>query len=150
MAKQVMVSAIVLLGMMGAAASEPTPATETWIPTSRNAQAVTGKVTLAPGQMTFQNGKTLALSRGGQMLFRGEKKKKKVMADLYRVTPPDDPALENGNKLCGGKPAAYLIVWQSEKVGKEVDPRTMVVYSGPKFDPGSRDECARFVYDAGK
>ena len=37
------------------------------------------------------------------MLFRPQSKKRKVMADLYKVTPPDDPALENGNKLCKGK-----------------------------------------------
>jgi hypothetical protein len=42
---------------------------------------------------------------------RGEAKE--VMADLYRVTSPDDPALENGNKLCKGKPIDYLIVWKS-------------------------------------
>jgi hypothetical protein len=53
------------------------------------------------------------------MLFRPEPKKK-VMADLYKVTTPDDPVL-----LCKGKPIAYLIVWKSEKTGNEADP-----YSG--------------------
>ena len=43
------------------------------------------------------------------------------MADLYKVTSPDDPVLQNGNKLCKGKPVAYLIVWKSEKVGNETD-----------------------------
>ena len=42
--------------------------------------------------------------------------KRRVMADLYKVTSPDDPVLQNGNKLCKGKPVAYLIVWKSEKV----------------------------------
>ena len=69
------------------------------------------------------------------MLFRPEPKKKKVMADLYRVTSPDDPVLENGNKLCKGKPVAYLIVWKSEKTGKEADPRTLAPFSGPKITP---------------
>jgi hypothetical protein len=45
------------------------------------------------------------------------------MVDLYRVTSPDDPVLENGNKLCKGKPVAYLLAWKSEKVGNETDPR---------------------------
>ena len=44
------------------------------------------------------------------MLFRAEAKQKKIMADLYKVTSPDDPALQNGNKLCKGKPIDYLIV----------------------------------------
>ena len=36
------------------------------------------------------------------MLFRPEAKRRKVMADLYKVTSPDNPALQNGNKLCKG------------------------------------------------
>ena len=84
------------------------------------------------------------------MLFRPEAKKKKVMADLYRVTPPDDPVLENGNKLCKGKAIAYLIVWKSEPVGKEADPRTLAPFSGQKFSAGSPDDCGRYTYDAGQ
>ena len=102
-----------------------------------------------PQEITFQNGKSLPLARGGQMLFRPEPKKKKVMVDLYRVTSPDDPVLENGNKLCKGKPVAYLIVWKSEKVGNEADPRTLAPFSGPKISAGSPDDCGRYTYDAG-
>ena len=53
-------------------------------------------------------------------VFRSEPKKKKVMVDLYRVTPPDDPVLENGNKLCKGKPVAYVVTWKPEKAAKEI------------------------------
>ena len=84
------------------------------------------------------------------MLFRPEPKRNKVMADLYRVAPPSDPPLENGSKLCKGKPVAYLIVWKSERTGKEIDPRTMAFFSGPKLDPASPDDCGRYSYDAGK
>jgi hypothetical protein len=81
------------------------------------------------------------------MLFRTEAKKK-VMADLYRVTSPDDPVLENGNRLCKGKPVAYLIVWRSEKVANEIDPRTLALFSGSKLSAGSPDDCGRYGYDA--
>ena len=84
------------------------------------------------------------------MRFRPEPKKKKAMADLYRVTPPDDPVLENGNKLCKGKPVAYVVMWRPEKAGKEIDPRALAFFSGPKFDPGSSDDCGRYTYDSGK
>ena len=131
-------------------AAEPLPAPETWTPTSRTAQAVTGRVSFTATQLTFQNGSSLTLVSGGQMLFRPEPKKKRAMADLYRVTPPDDPVLENGNKLCKGKPVAYVIIWKSEKSAKETDPRTLAFFSGPKFDPGSPDDCGRCTYDSGK
>jgi len=75
---------------------------------------------------------------------------KEVMADLYRVTPVDHPVLENGNKLCKGKPVAYVIMWKPEKAAKEVDPRALAFFSGPKFDPGSPDDCGRYTYDSGK
>jgi len=131
-------------------AAEPPPTPEAWTPTSRTVQAVTGRVTFMATRPTFQNGASLTLVSGGQMLFRSEPKRKKVMADLYRVTPPDDPVLENGSKLCKGKPVAYVIMWKPEKVAKEIDPRTLAFFSGPRFDPGSPDDCGRYTYDSGK
>ena len=131
-------------------AAEPVPTPEAWTPTSRATQAMTGHVTFTATRLTFQNGASLTLVSGGQMLFRPEPKKKKLMADLYRVTPPDDPVLENGSKLCRGKPVAYVIMWKPEKVAKEIDPRTLAFFSGPRFDPGSPDDCGRYTYDSGK
>ena len=96
---------------------------ETWTLISHTAQAIAGRVTFTPTEITFQNGKSLPLAPGGQMLFRPEAKQRKVMADLYRVTSQGDPALQNRNTLCKGNPIAYLIVWKSEKAGKEADPR---------------------------
>jgi hypothetical protein len=101
------------LGLTATATAQPAP--ETWTPISRTAQTITGRVRFAPNEITFQNGKSLPLATGGQMLFRPEPKKEKILAELYRVTSPDDPALENGSKLCKGKPVAYLLVWKSEK-----------------------------------
>ena len=135
-------------GLAATAIAQTAPAPENWTPINRTAQTITGRVTFTPSEVTFQNGKSLPLARGGQMLFRPEAKKKRVMADLYRVTSPDDPVLEDGNKLCKGKPIAYLIVWKSEKTGKEVDPRTVAPFSGQKLTLGSPDDCGRYVYDA--
>jgi hypothetical protein len=137
------------LGLTATAAAQPASAPQGWTPVSRTAQATTGRVTLAPDKITFQNGSSLPLAPGGQMMFRPEPKGKKVMADLYRVTSPDDPALESGSKLCKGKPVAYLLVWKSEKAGNVTDPRTLAPFSGKKFTPGSPDDCGRYVYDAG-
>ena len=140
---------LALSGLTATAIAQTMSAPETWTPINPVAQMVTGRITFTPSEIAFQNGKSLSLARGGQMLFRSEAKKKKVMADLYRVTPPDDPVLENGNKLCKGKPVAYLIVWRSEKTGKEADHRTMAPFSGQKLSAGSSDDCGRYVYDAG-
>jgi|ERR1700733_1665727 hypothetical protein len=139
-----------LFGLLATANAQTAPAPEKWIPIGRAAQTITGQVTFTPTEITFQNGKSLSLVRGGQILFRPEAKKKKVVVDLYKVTPPDDPVLENGNKLCKGKTIAYLVVWKSEKVGNEADPRTLVPFSGERFSAGSPDDCGRYSYDAGR
>ena len=136
-------------GPTATATAQTAPTPENWTPIGRVTQTITGHVTFTPSEITFQNGKSLSLARGGQMLFRPEPKEKKVMADLYRVTSPDDPVLQNGNKLCKGKPIAYLIVWKSEKVGNETDPRSLAPFAGQKLNAGSPDDCGRYTYDAG-
>ena len=105
MATREMALCFALSGLTATAIAQTTPAPETWSPIGRMAQTITGRVTFTPSEITFQNGKSLPLVRGGQMLFRPEAKKRKVMADLYKVTSPDDPVLQNGNKLCKGKPS---------------------------------------------
>jgi hypothetical protein len=140
---------LALSGLTATATAQTTSVSENWTPIGRPAQTITGRVTFTPSEITFQNGKSLPLARGGQMLFRPEAKKQKVMADLYRVTSPDDPLLENGNRLCKGKSVAYPIVWKSEPVGKESDSRTLAAFSGPKLSAGSPDDCGRYIYDAG-
>ena len=149
MAMRAAVLGFALSGLTATATAQTASAPENWMPITRTAQATTGRVTFTPAEITFQNGKSLPLARGGQMLFRPEAKQKKIMAELYKVTSPDDPALENGNKLCKGKPIAYLIVWKSEKAGKEADPRTLAPFSGQKLNAGSPDDCGRYTYDAG-
>ena len=100
---------LALSALAGTASGQTPPAPENWAPIGRTAQTVTGRVTFAPSEITFQNGKSLPLVRGGQMLYRPEPKKRKVMADLYRVTPSDQPVLENGNTLLWSFPGCHQI-----------------------------------------
>ena len=123
MATRKMALCFALSALAATATAQTVPSSETWSPISHTARTITGRVTFTPTEITFQNGKSLPLARGGQMLFRPEAKKKKVMADLYKVTSQGDPVLQNGNTLCKGNPIACLIVWKSEKAGKEADPR---------------------------
>jgi hypothetical protein len=147
MATREMALCFALSGLTATAIAQTT-APETWTPIGRMAQTITGRVTFMPTEITFQDGKSLPLTLGGQMLFRPEPKQKKVLADLYRVRSPDDPVLENGNKLCKGKPIAYLLVWKSENIGNQTNPRTLAPFSGPKLNAASPDDCGRYTYDA--
>jgi hypothetical protein len=149
MAIRVLAFCLGFAGFVVTANAQTAPAPEKWTPIGRAAQTITGHITFTPSEITFQNGKSLSLTRGGQMLFRPEARKTKVMADLYRVTPTDDPILENGNKLCKGKPIVYLLIWKSEKASNQSDPRTLAPFSGKNFSTGSPDDCGRYDYDAG-
>src|ERR1700760_546006 len=97
MAKRMTCSCLGFAAMIATAAAQP--AAETWMPASRTAQMLTGRVTFTPTELTFQNGKSLPLAGNGQMLFRPEPKAKKVLADLYKVTSPESMTLEGGNSL---------------------------------------------------
>ena len=145
-----LVLAFMVCGFAATAVAQSSTAPESWVPVGHPAQTITGRVTFSPTEITFQNGKSLSLTQGVQMLFRPEAKGKKVTADVFRVTQPDDPVLENGNKLCRGKPVAYLLVWKPAKTATEADPRTLAPFSGTKFSPGSPDDCGRYTYDAGQ
>src|SRR5215475_6932483 len=150
MAMRALVLCLTLCGLTATTVAQTAPAPEHWVPVGHTTQTITGSVTFTPTEISFQSGKSLSLVRGGQMLFRPGAKKKKVMADIYSVTPPGDPVLENGNKLCKGKPVTYVLVWKSEKTGTEADPRTLAPFAGPKLNPGSPDDCGRYTYDAGR
>jgi hypothetical protein len=71
---------LVALTGLTATALAQTAAPENWTPIGRMAQTITGRVMFTPSEITFQNGKSLPLARGGQMLFRPEPKQKKVLA----------------------------------------------------------------------
>ena len=138
-----------LSGLAATATAQTASAPESWTPINHTAQIITGHVTFAPPEIAFQNGKSLSLAPAGQMLFRPEPKQKKTTADLFKVTPPDNPLLENGNTLCKGKSVAYVLVWKPERTGNEADLRTLAPFSGPKFIAGSPDDCGRYIYGAG-
>jgi hypothetical protein len=138
---------LVLFGLPATAFAQSVAAPQTWAPLSQNAKTITGPVTFSSKELTFQNGMSLSLTFSSHMLFRSETKKKRVIADLYRVTPPADPVLHNGNRLCRGKPVTYLIVWKSEDAGREAE-RGLAPFSGPQLNAGSPDDCGHYTYEA--
>jgi hypothetical protein len=75
MAMREMALCLALFGLTATAAGQTVPASETWTPVGRMAQTITGRIMFAPTEISFQNGKSLPLARGGQMLAqaRGEK-----------------------------------------------------------------------------
>jgi hypothetical protein len=67
MATREMALCFALSALTATATAQTAPEPENWTPISRTAQTITGRVTFTPGEITFQNGKSLMLARGGQM-----------------------------------------------------------------------------------
>ena len=63
MANREMALCLALSGLAATAAAQTAPAPETWTLISHTAQAITGRVTFTPTEITFQNGQSLPLAR---------------------------------------------------------------------------------------
>jgi hypothetical protein len=127
------------------------PEPERWDPVSTTARAVTGRVGFAPDRIIFGNRASLPLEPAGQVAdFSAEGQR--VVATLYRVTQPGDPALVGGNRLCGGgRQCRTIAVWEPPPIGAEIPGRTraMAVFSGPKAPRGTEEAglCGTFFYE---
>lgn len=146
------VSLAILSPWQSWAASPP----ERWQATSTTASSITGDVTFTSDKITFGNGRSLALTEAGRLpSFTGMGHR--VEATLYRVLPPLDLVLSNGNRLCGGRQpvaATFVVVWRPPRspLGGDVAPRSMAVFSGtvpPNSDTGP-GACGTFNYEASR
>jgi hypothetical protein len=115
----------------------------TWIATSKTAMAITGDIVLDDYSLTFANGKSLDLEpyeadRVGNWSGSGGD----VAGYVYKIDPPADPKLLNGNKLCA-TPITYLVTWSPGDGELGVN-----VYSDAKAPTGTDRLCASYFYEA--
>jgi hypothetical protein len=76
MATREMALCFALSGLTATAIAQ-TAAPENWTPIGRMAQTITGRVTFTPTEITFQDGKSLPLTRGGQICSGPSRSKRK-------------------------------------------------------------------------
>jgi hypothetical protein len=126
---------------------------EKWIATSTTATSITGNITFTPTKIQFQNGQSLALTTVGRVAdFKAEGEK--VAAMVYRVTPPADPVLKNGNRLCGGaghgQPVTFVVTWSPEPLPGDKPPRSMAAFSGKDAPHSDEGVCGIYNYELDK
>ena len=122
----------------------------TWQAMSRTAEAITGDVTLSDTKLTFANGDSIGLALLEHDAQAGQ--------TLYRVTPPTNPELLNGNRLCGNKPVDYLVVQAKGNPPGQSDMQLMAYYYPERLkladlplkdkDDIKRMMCALYTYVA--
>jgi hypothetical protein len=139
-------SAFAVLGGHAADAADSTETT--WTAISTTAMGITGDIVLAEDRITFANGESLVIAPVSG-----------AAAGIFRVDPPQNPVLLQGNTLCGGRGPARFIVTARKEEAADLDASQnlyLKVFSGADVPPASTllgsssmapGLCASFNYE---
>lgn len=122
-------SAFPVLGGHAADAAEAADSAGTkWTAISTTAMGITGDIVLAEDRITFANGESLTIAPVND-----------APAGIFRVDPPQNPVLLQGNTLCGEGPARFIVTAREEAAsGLDASPILYLkVFSGENAPPAS-------------
>ena len=113
-----------------------------WEAQSNTATSITGNIQVAEDALTFGDGTRLGMSADGSAKGRWGGQHNPVEGAIYRLEPPADPALLNGNQFCGmpDKKATYLVLAPSD------DGLSLLVYTGDAKPMPDASSCAIYNY----
>ena len=115
-----------------------------WTATSTASMAITGNITLSGNTLTFGNATSLELTKVAERIGRWSPVGGIQPGTIYKLTPPSDPALLNGNTLCGMKePVTYIVL--SEFSERSL---SLSVFTAPNEPKHFGDHtCASYFYE---
>lgn len=115
-----------------------------WIATATASMAITGDITLNGGTLTFGNGAKLALTKVADGNGHWTPVGGSLPGTIYKLSPPSDPVLLNGNTLCGMKePVTYVVLSEPYKGGLALS-----VFNGRDAPQGfGVNSCAAYFYE---
>jgi hypothetical protein len=136
------IAALVILALVVAAT--PTYAAK-YGAVSKTAMSITGDIDFVPGAITFQNGAKIHLDevtigQDGDWQLGGAP----LPGDIFKLDPPADPKLLNGNRLCG-TPVSYAVMYFLSPSDLHLN-----LYSGDSAPSGADSDqlCATYSYEA--
>lgn len=106
---------------------------------SNTAESITGDISMDDFSISFANGESLDFSALISDHFRVDGHQ--VPASVYRVKRPADPALENGNKLCGSGNVSYVATW-----GAGEGLTAVAVFTGNAAPQSDESMCGSYIY----
>jgi hypothetical protein len=118
---------------------------EHWAATSDTATSITGDVTLYSAHISV-DGKSVPIRKVHNIPI-ADPAGYNGLATLYRVSPPVNPVLLHGNRLCGTNPISYVLIWHSKAVMPGDPPgRGLALFTGG--EPSSLGSaCATYYYE---
>jgi hypothetical protein len=134
-------SLLILAGFLVVTPAGADPAT--WIAVSNTAMAITGDIVLDDYSIRFANGRNLDIEPfDTEVVANWTGFGDPTPGNIFKVDPPTDPKLLNGNTLCGEK-VTYIVTTLPHD-----GELTLNVYSS-KQPPKSVDGiCASYSYEA--
>jgi hypothetical protein len=111
---------------------------------SNTAMSITGDIDVVPGTITFQNGAKIHLvevtmGETGSWQLGGAP----LPGDIFKVDPPADPKLLNGNRLCG-KNVTYAVMYFLSPSDLNLN-----LYTGETAPKGAEGDqlCSTYSYE---
>ena len=111
---------------------------------SNTAMSITGDIDFVPGTITFQNGAKIHLvevtmGQDGNWQLGGAP----LPGDIFKVDPPADPKLLNGNRLCGTAVTYAVMYFRSPS------DLNLNLYTGETVPSGADSDqlCATYSYE---
>ena len=113
-----------------------------WEAQSNTATSITGNIQVAEDAITFADGTRLGMSADGSAKGKWGDQQHPVEGAIYRLEPPADPALLNGNRFCGmpDKKATYVVLAPID------DGLSLLVYTGDAKPMPDASPCAIYNY----
>lgn len=112
-----------------------------WRPNSTSAESITGPIIMQPNRMHAGNADILLRLDDTVATFKPGQDS--IPARVYAVTSAANPALLNGNKLCGDTPPKWIVVVPQPPAGLEIDAFSGADKPASATSPGL---CGTFSY----
>lgn len=113
-----------------------------WEALSNTATSITGDIQVADGAITFGEGTRLGIAADGSATGTWGGQQASVEGAIFRLSPPADPELLNGNKFCGlpDNKATYVVLAPLD------GGLSLIVYTGDAKPTPDADPCAIYNY----
>jgi len=113
-----------------------------WDALSNTATSITGDIQVSDKAITFGDGTRLGIAADGTAKGTWGGQQASVEGAIFKLAPPADPELLNGNKFCGlpDNKATYVVLAPLD------GGLSLIVYTGDAKPTPDADPCAIYNY----
>ena len=118
---------------------------------SRTADSITGDLSISADQIKFANGQIIKIERVSTIsAYANTISNARRMAYVFKVWPPSDPPLLNGNRICNGAIIRFVVMFKEPPSRYNHNTSHIMEYfsgSAPPASASSGGFCGSFSYE---